>query len=564
MNDAARSLSSAPGRRIARTVAFLAIVVSVTFFLRDAQRSPDTKFDDAYMTLRYAKNFLAGHGLAWDPGGEQTLGTTSILHCAALAAIRSSLPNLSDANVLKLSSVGGGLLAVLLMTLSCASISRSEHLHGAYLIWGGLLCPMILFNGMFRYHGLTGMDTTLGMACNALLIGVALRAAYRGTVAAIVPTVIAGYLAYLARPDSGLYVALFPALAIFFIGPRENRIRRVLIFWGAMGGVLIADAFAKILVFGDPFPLSFYMKSHAFKTGYAGISSWNTAGYFMLFVGTMIPFICTGLVLVERRNARLLLPFLIPLALTLAYSFTTVQVMGFRARFYAPSIPFVIMAAAMLLDDQTANGEYTFRVHAVLTRLTTVLLLIVGMPIASYHFTTRYAEAVREPIDLVDTSTYYRRGASSSTPALEWWDSIMETAAIARRLPAGATMAMTELGLISASAPKLTIIDPIGLHDRYFAHHGFSATVFLDREPDLIWMPHPHYVTMLRALLESERFWAEYEVYSDMLNFGMAVRKSSPHAGVIHTLIHETWARVYPSLDIRSYRATRSPVPTTP
>ena len=564
MNDAARSLSRAPGRRIAKTVAFLAIVVSVTFFSRDAQRSPDTEFDDAYMTLRYAKNFLAGHGLAWDPGGEQTLGTTSILHCAALAAIRSSLPDLSDANVLKLSSVGGGLLTVLLMTLGCASISRSEHLHGATLIWGGLLCPLILFNGMFRYHCLTGMDTTLGMACNALLIGVALRAAYRGTVAAIVPAVIAGYLAYLARPDSGLYVALFPALAIFFIGPRENRIRRVLIFWGAMGGVLIADAFAKILVFGDPFPLSFYMKSHAFKTGYAGISSWNAASYFMLFVGTMIPFICTGLVLVERRNARLLLPFLIPLALTLAYSFTTVQVMGFRARFYAPSIPFVIMAAAMLLDDQTANGEYTFRVHPMLMRLTAALLVIVCIPIAGYHFTTRYTAAVHEPIDLVDTSTYYRRDASADAPQLEWWDSITEVAAIARRLPADATMAMTELGLVSASAPELTIIDPTGLHDRYFAHHGFSATVFLDREPDLIWMPHPHYVTMLRSLLESERFWAEYEVYSDMLNFGMAVRKSSPHAGVIHTLIHRTWARVYPALDARSYRATRIPAPTTP
>ncbi|MDA1087062.1 MAG: hypothetical protein O2901_08615 [Verrucomicrobia bacterium] len=557
MIDEPSSIRRAPFRRLAQLVAVVSIAASVALFWRDLQQTPDTRFDDAYMVMRYVHNALAGHGLAWNPGGPQVLGTTSVLHFGALSAARTALPELADAEVLKLFSAVAGLLTVFLIIVGCARAARSELLRGAYLVWGGILCPLLLFNGMFRYHCATGMDTTLSMACNALLIGTALRMAQSGGVRWIAPTVIVGYIAYLARPDSGIYVALFPALSILSIGPPEGRARRIITFWVAMGGVLIADALAKWVIFGDPFPLSFYMKTHAFKQGYAGLPDWNTASYFMRFMGNLLPFIGAGIILGNARNSRLLVPFVIPFALTMAYCFTTVQVMGFRARFFFPSLPFVVMAVALLLDDQTSNGEYTFPVYPTLARVTLTLLLVAGMPLGAYTFTTRYAERFLKPIPPVDTTRYFTAQAQAPLRTLEWWDSIVEAAEIAGKLPAESSFALTELGLVGASAPDVTIIDPTGLHDSHFAHHGFTADEFLNRKPDLIWMPHPHYISMLQSLLESQRFWDEYEVYAEMLNFGMAVRKQSPRYVQITGILQAAWAETYEGIPMRDFIATR-------
>src|SRR5437867_8940722 len=56
-------------------------------------------FDDAMVSMRYAKNFAEGYGLAWNPGGERVEGYTnplwvlyiSLLHVLPVAASRTSL-----------------------------------------------------------------------------------------------------------------------------------------------------------------------------------------------------------------------------------------------------------------------------------------------------------------------------------------------------------------------------------------------------------------------------------------------------------------------------------------
>ena len=68
-------------------------------------------FDDAYMFVRYADHLLAGLGHAWNPDGEQTFGSTSLLHVAVVTVLRAVVPA-SDRIVLQTSSAAAALAAV--------------------------------------------------------------------------------------------------------------------------------------------------------------------------------------------------------------------------------------------------------------------------------------------------------------------------------------------------------------------------------------------------------------------------------------------------------------------
>lgn len=125
------------------------------------------------------------------------------------------------------------------------------------------------------------------------------------------------------------------------------------------------------------------------------------------------------------------------------------------------------------------------------------------------------------------------------------------------RLPAGSVAAMTEHGYIGAKAPDLTIIDLVGLHDPFFAHHGFSSAELFRRRPDVIWGPHPDYVQILDGILADSSFWRDYAYFAGAFNFGIALRTASPRHGEIDRIFRGEWARAYPGVEPDHYRATR-------
>lgn len=560
MNDSP-TIPTPPSRQPARALTVLAvisIVVSTFLYIRGHARTPDTHFDDAYMTIRYVNNFLDGHGLAWNPG-TQAFSTTTIFHWQMLSAMRLCLRELSDADLLKLSSFVSGLIAIGLMVVVCARNAHSAALRNRYLTWGGLLCPLLMFNDHFLYHSFSGMDTMVAVMCNTAVVGVALRAARVGTLRSLIPVVICSYLAYLTRPDSGLYAVGFPGLAVWLLGERPGQFKRAMIFGVAIALVLIADMAIKMALWGDPLPLSFYMKSHTLKTGYAGVGDWNPVRYLLQFMSAAIPYLIILVIIADRANARLIAVCMIPVALTFGYFLTTVQVMGFRARFYFPALPLIVIGAGLAIDRYIAarGDRLDFSPNALVLRVLIVLIALIGMPFAHYHLPRAYEARFVEQIPPIDSSRYYTTAAQEPLKTFEWWDSIVQMAHIAKRVPDGTSIAMTELGLVAAEARQIVLIDPTGLHDRYFAHNGFSIDEFLSRKPDLIWMPHGHYVAMLRDILEDDRFWSEYDFYGEMLNFGMAVRKDSPHRDQILSLLRESWEANYAGRDMQEFIARR-------
>ena len=68
--------------RSAAIILVTAIMLLSALFFYSSNRAPD----DAYISLRYARNFAAGEGLRFNPGGERVEGFSSPLHVLAMGS----------------------------------------------------------------------------------------------------------------------------------------------------------------------------------------------------------------------------------------------------------------------------------------------------------------------------------------------------------------------------------------------------------------------------------------------------------------------------------------------
>ena len=231
--------------------------------------------------------------------------------------------------------------------------------------------------------------------------------------------------------------------------------------------------------------------------------------------------------------------------------------MGGAARFYFPSLPFFVVAAALVIDDRfrAAGEQGILSPREFLLRLTlTLLVLTVGRE--SLARATRWYQA-RLP-KAVDRSGHglYEIAAAEPLPDVDRWEAIRAMADVAEGAPAGTVIALSEHGLVSASAPHVTLIDLVGLHDRQFALNGFSAENLLQRKPDLIWMPHYHYTNLVDGIVNSDEFWRCYTFYPRAFDHGLAIRRDSPRFDELSELIAPHWKTFYGDRDPKAYRAT--------
>jgi hypothetical protein len=140
---------------------------------------------------------------------------------------------------------------------------------------------------------------------------------------------------------------------------------------------------------------------------------------------------------------------------------------------------------------------------------------------------------------------------------MDSWQAAHAIAAIAVAAPAGARFAMSEHGLPGALAPRIAIIDVLGLHDPYFARHGFSAAELFRRNPDVIWLPHEDHTQMLRDILGSDEFWAHYVFYPEAFFYGLALRTDGPQRERLAGLVAAQWQAAYPGFALADYQAAR-------
>ncbi|MFO7625972.1 MAG: hypothetical protein R6V62_01780, partial [Candidatus Fermentibacteraceae bacterium] len=335
--------------------------------------SPDrlhTEFDDSYMYCRYASNFLSGHGFSWNFQDGPSHGATSPAYLVLITCLKQ-LFHPENSLLLSSASFLAGLIGLLLLV--SAGYLRGRGGHKSIPL---LAIPLILASSSFRFHSFTGMETTLSFASNSLLILSVLLYGRKPGAVTFTTVLLFSVFTFTVRPDNGVYALLFPPLFLLAVG--RIRIKKALILAGLFAAAVGILLFVYTGLFGSALPVPFYAKSGGFFIGYVDAANWNAAGYILTFLRDTAPFTAAVILLAGKKKVLELLSVLAPLTITFIYLSSTVQIMGWFARYYFPSIPFAVLSAWIVMDDAMSNR---IRLSAGYLAKRTAVLLLVFLPV---------------------------------------------------------------------------------------------------------------------------------------------------------------------------------------
>ena len=535
---------------------FVTVAGLAAALLGSLARAAPTDFDDAYMYLRYAIHVIAGQGLSWNPGEGSVYGVTSLLHLAAVVLVKLAFPKLAPAAVLQVASGGAaiGFLAALVAT--AALCSRHPRLHRNWIFWSAVLVTPLAFREAFGFHAVTGMDTMLSALANTALVFCTLQFARTPNRSRALLAALASLLAVLARPDNLLCALFCPVLALVLLAPK-SKCRPLATYALIFGGLFAVLVLAEWRLLGSPLPLSFFAKQPWYYGGFAGEFAWNPFLFLKVFALSAWPFVVALILFADRDGLRRAFVLLLPALLTMLTLCRFNQIMGHFGRFYYPFLPFFVAAGALEFDAWLgrmragrAGGRVTLAWRAGIA-IGATLVSSLSLSLTADLYGSRAQAQKLASIDGFHTAT------QTSLPELDSWQAARAIADMAAAAPAGASFAMSEHGLPGAQAPQTTIIDVLGLHDPYFARHGFSASELFRRKPDVIWLPHSDHTQMLREILDSDDFWNHYAFYPDAFFHGIALRTDSPNFTRLVDLLSEQWQKAYPGIPMADYQALR-------
>lgn len=515
--------------------------------------------DDAYMYARYAHNLLSGQGLAWDPGGEPTYGATALLYVPWVALLELAWPGQPGWTIVCASVTSTLIAAVLIARV----VARGTAGRG----WAGWLTVAVVgavlanSHRAIAAHATNGMDTGFAMAWLAAVL-LAWRAAGAGFEPGAsgldrkrLGVVLAlGTLAFLARPDLGLFVLGIP-LGLLVLAPGGRRAPALAVV--AAGAVAIALCAGSIWAyFGVPLPLSFYVKSSAQGFGEPFLARQEpfAAQHCVKFLLNYAPLWFAVAWDAPRRwrerarfeNALWLAVAVPTLAHLVYYRFFVLQVVSFHQRFYYPALPALVFLAASSLPfclEAIAAQLRSISLRRVLAAALVVGCALVGL--RSLRSAQGMLRSERENHRFAEFSVDDRY--ERSRHARGFWFALSEVS----RLPDDLTIAATEVGLPSALNPNKRVIDLVGLNENGFATRGFDAERLCSKlRPDVLYLPHPDYTTMIAAIESDPIFQAEYEYFRGErlpADMGLALRRSSKHYPALSALVTARRAELLPT-----------------
>ncbi len=253
-------------------------------------------FDDAMISMRYAKNLAEGYGLVWNPGGERVEGYTnplwvlymSVLHLLPIAPSKISL----IVQLTAAACLAANLYVVRKMALSISDGSEAVSL-GAVVLTASYL-PI-------NHWSLQGMEVSVLVLIMSLCLGQAITGLRDGTFR-IWPYLLLG-ASTCVRPD--MMVPLGGLMLFLAIADPIHRPRHLV--WGSVMLVtfIAAQTAFRLWYFGDLMPNTYYLKLTGYpftlriSQGIAVLVQFIWKFNILLFV---LPFL-----LAVRRDRRILL-----------------------------------------------------------------------------------------------------------------------------------------------------------------------------------------------------------------------------------------------------------------
>jgi arabinofuranosyltransferase len=442
-------------------------------------------WDDAMISMRYARNFVDGHGLAWNPDGERIQGYSNPgltllmagLHLLPLAPERVSL-------AFQLVNVGF-LLGIVWLVQDLARAVCGEN---PYV--GRLAAIATMANAPLAILSLQGTD----VGASTLLLVWALRSFVRGHKHAgktpVTVFVLLG-LSVLVRPD-----AVVPLTVLSVAGARLERGRRSLVF-GALTGALTVGALLAfgLAYYGDALPNTYYLKATGSPRLAVLASGLGQTFTTVRGLGLVLVIAAAGSLAFHKRD-----PFVRTLAATALALFAYNAWVGgdwiwqYTSRFVAPALPILIVLfevalwsiaqrIAMVRDDGTEPEPGK----------TDVLRLPPGRRVDAFVFASLVASTAFSP------QTALVEWLNPSQPTMFYADNVMNyrLGRYVRRVTAEDTsVALRWAGTLAYFAER-PAIDVLGKSDRHIARMvvdrfepGHSKWdwdyVLRERRPDIV------------------------------------------------------------------------------
>lgn len=430
--------------------------------------------EDAYISFRYGRNLLEGHGLVFNPGGERVEGITNLLWTLLLAAA-SRLTGLQLPTLALVLGCACGTLTLAVAYRWCKVELESLGLSQVKTSYGALVAPALLAiaPGFALYAG-SGLETPLF----ALLVTGGLYAVSRaesGHRCAVGGALLGA--AALTRPDGALALAF--GLAACTLCGRGSRASRVAAYavpgFGALAGITLW----RLWYYGSPVPNTFFAKA-------GGVEVMERWGWPYLTEATYTNWFQVAFLL-ALGGAVLNRAFLVRNSTTLAFAFAwcvyVVYVGGDYmpgSRFLAPVLPalYVLAVSGFALLDEALRGRVSFSKKARL-----VILLTLGSALT--------AGFVLQASDQMELEASRK---ANNARLVEYRRSVAEW--LQAQEPDGlvAANAVGALGYYS----DLRILDMMGLNDAHIARYGNKdarvvpghqagdGEYVLAREPDYI------------------------------------------------------------------------------
>jgi len=219
-------------------------------------------WDDAMISMRYARNLAEGYGLVWNPGGERVQGFTNLgltlamagVHALGVAPERASL----WIQILALAAVVA--TAALAALLAARLARRDGEADDPSAAWPAVAAALaLLVCAPHQIYALQGADTIfISLALLAAAWSFA-RSTSRGVPALAVAALALGML---VRLDAALFAGAAAAVAAHgFAGGAAARARAAAPLAATIAVVALGVLGFGLAYYGDPLPNTYYLKA---------------------------------------------------------------------------------------------------------------------------------------------------------------------------------------------------------------------------------------------------------------------------------------------------------------
>ena len=446
--------------------------------------------DDAFISYRYVKNFIDGHGLVFNPG-ERVEGYTNFLWIILLSIFARF--GLDIIVVSKILGVASGCITLFLIYKIFALLLQDKK-WSTYPIggWFFALFPSFLLasNSAFAYWSISGLETAFFVM--AVLLSVYLYFTNERLM------IISSALSSLIRPEGVLVFAIIVLHKFFF---KKDNLKSCLSYIFGFTLLLLPFAVFKILYFGDILPNPFYAKT-GFSLGYlkTGLS------YFWLFLrhyGLWGALYLMAVVIYKDLEVKGKLILLIVWIYTLYIIVIGGDVLKAH-RFFLPILPFLYLLFGFALMKLHLILKKGFNKRAI------PIFVVIAFSILTFFLPRKWIMAVRDAeIGLYNKMSKYAERLRQS-------------------FGTDFTLAMSTIGAISYLT-EAKVIDMLGLTDPYIAKHPervsgiystwkekkFNTQYLLSRDPDVIMFStgFKPSAPAERALFLSSKFRENYYMY---------------------------------------------------